>query len=68
MFLIAGINGTGKSTFFHRHIASKFTGIEFVNVNEIEKKYWPGEIGKHCYALKSALDKVTLKVTIRHDY
>jgi predicted ABC-type ATPase len=58
MFLIAGINGTGKSTFFHRHIASKITGVEFVNADEMEKKRWPDEIGKHSYkAQKLAVDR-----------
>lgn len=58
MFLIAGINGTGKSTFFHGHIATKITDVEFVNADEIEKQRWPGEIGKHSYkAQKLAVER-----------
>ncbi len=47
LHLIAGVNGSGKTTFFRLQLSSMTPGAEFVNADEIAKARWPGREAEH---------------------
>lgn len=42
LHLIAGVNGSGKTTFYHQHLAALTPGASFVNADEFARATWPG--------------------------
>jgi predicted ABC-type ATPase len=47
LHLLAGVNGSGKTTFYRLHLASMTPGAEFVNADEIARSRWPGREDQH---------------------
>lgn len=48
LHLIAGANGSGKSTFFDR-VLRPVTGLRFVNADVIAAERWPDATSEHAY-------------------
>ena len=42
LHLLAGPNGDGKSTLFHK-VIGPITNLQFVNVDEIAARHWPAD-------------------------
>lgn len=42
LHLIAGVNGSGKTTFYRLHLAAATPGASFVNADEFARATWPG--------------------------
>lgn len=48
LHLLAGPNGSGKTTFYE-HVLKPVTGLPFVNADVIARKRWPGSDQDHSY-------------------
>jgi predicted ABC-type ATPase len=57
LWLLAGGNGAGKSTFYHQYLAS--SGIPFINADEIAKRAFRGEEETRSYdaAIMAAMER-----------
>ena len=49
LHLIAGINGAGKTSFYHDFLRQRTPDAELVNADEIERLQWPDTVGQHSY-------------------
>lgn len=47
--MIAGINGAGKTSFYHDVLERRTADAEFVNADLLERERWPTQIGQHSY-------------------
>lgn len=47
MHLIAGVNGSGKTTFYEQYLSALTPGAEFVNADEIARQLWPEDVAAH---------------------
>lgn len=47
LFVLAGPNGAGRTTFFERILAP--TGLDFINADRIAGLRWPGDEVRHAY-------------------
>lgn len=47
LHLIAGVNGSGKTSFYHGWLKRMTPGAEFVNADEIARTRWPGAEAEH---------------------
>lgn len=47
MHIIAGVNGSGKTTFYREFLAQFTPGADFVNADEIARARWPGHEAAH---------------------
>lgn len=47
MHLIAGVNGSGKTTFYRYWLEAMTPGAEFVNADEFARSRWPGSEAVH---------------------
>lgn len=66
LIIICGINGAGKTTFYYEQekpvLDKSESEYPFVNADEMEKTWFPNEIGKH------SLDMAKLAAEIRGQY
>lgn len=57
LHLLAGPNGSGKTTFYE-HVLKPVTGLPFVNADVIAREQWPGSDQDHSYkAAQIAADR-----------
>jgi predicted ABC-type ATPase len=56
--LVAGPNGTGKSTFVERQLVKLLPGSVFVNADEIAKRRWANDPPAHAYEAAETREKL----------
>jgi len=62
LHLVAGPNGSGKTTFVTEFLALELPGYAYVNPDEIAKTRWPADPGAHAYQAAEIADKTRARL------
>lgn len=68
LWLVAGINGAGKTTFYHQRLAPRIAA-PYVNADEIARERWPDHPERHAYeAAEIAAGRREVLLTARRSF